>query len=112
MTQGSSRLHRAFPATVLFAALAVGGAAMGVSTTAAAGDEPEPCTTKKFNFKDVEKACKAGGRKAAKKFMKDIVKKAKAAGEKIKCTSCHNDTKSYANTPTAVADFRKWLTAK
>ncbi len=73
---------------------------------------PNPCKRKSFAFGSVKSACNKGGQAAAKDLMRVIVKKARDGGEKLKCTSCHSDTKSYANTPNAVADFRKWLTAK
>lgn len=73
---------------------------------------PNPCKRTSFAFGSVRSACQRGGQKAAKDLMRVVVKKARDGGEKMKCTSCHTDTKSYANTPNAVADFRKWLTAK
>lgn len=41
--------------------------------------------------------------------MKTIVEKAKAAGEKIKCTSCHTDQKHYELKDNALADLKKWF---
>jgi cytochrome c len=57
----------------------------------------------------VKAACEQGGRPAARAFMKTIVEKAKAAGEKIKCTSCHTDQKHYELKDNALADLKKWF---
>ena len=93
---------------MLASALAAAGAYGAFSPPLAhAGDKA--CTTKKFNFKEVEKACKDGGQKAAKKLMKGIVKKAKASGKKIKCKSCHDDMKSYKLKDNAVDDMKELM---
>jgi hypothetical protein len=86
-------------------ALFAGGLAVGVVSA----DEAKPCAAKKFDTKEVEAACKKGGQKAAKAMMKDVVKKAKAAGEKMKCETCHKDLKAYDLTPNALEDLKKWL---
>jgi hypothetical protein len=90
-----------FPMLALFA----GGLAVGVVNA----DEPKPCAAKKFETKQVEAACKKGGQKAAKDMMKDVVKKAKAAGETMKCETCHTDLKAYDLKPDAQASLKKWL---
>src|SRR5262245_60385407 len=43
----------------------------------------------------IVKACTDGGIKAAKKAMKELTKKAKAAGEKFDCDDCHKDDAAY-----------------
>ena len=44
----------------------------------------------------IAQACRDGGRDAAKKLMKDLVKRAKAAGDKsYDCGRCHKSTRSY-----------------
>lgn len=103
-----SRSSRSVPTLVLAAAVSV-GATLGVLTpsTARAGDEA--CTTKKFHYAAVEKACKDGGRKAAKEVMKGAVKKAKAAGKDVKCTSCHEDTKDFKLKDNAVDDLKPFI---
>ncbi len=78
--------NRSFFNIVLAAALALGaGAALLHTAPAYAADDDSDdsgaCTAKKFNYPAVEKACKDGGRKAAKKLMKDTLKKAKADGK-------------------------------
>ncbi len=79
----------------------------GSTNNATAAGDPKPCITKKFAFKDVEAACKAGGQKAAKKLMKSIVKKAKKAGDKnaSDCLNCHVDLKKFERTKKAT----EWL---
>jgi hypothetical protein len=86
-------------------ALFAGGLAVG----AVNADEPKPCAAKKFETKEVEAACKKGGQKGAKDMMKAVVKKAKAAGESMKCETCHKDLKAYDLKPDAQADLKKWL---
>ncbi len=92
--------------SLLFAA----GAGLVAGSAVAHEDEaPAPCTTKSFKTKQVEKACKAGGRKAAKTLMKKVVKKAKAAGEKVNCKTCHTSLKTFEYKPEAVDLLKKWL---
>jgi len=94
--------------TGTLAAFALVGAIVGASTSARAGDEA--CTSQRFELPAVKTACEAGGRAAAKKLMNDAMKKAKAAGEQVTCKSCHTDVKaSFALTPNAVDELRKWL---
>jgi hypothetical protein len=76
---------------------------------AAAYSGPDPCETRDFHYPALANACREGGRKAAKGVMAGVVKKAKAAGEDLKCTSCHEDMKSFHVKPNAVADLKKWL---
>ena len=74
-------------AGILFAGTGTAGLVLGYASNAQADEgepAPEACTgllkgkKGKFKYKEVEKACKAGGRAQAKKLMKDAVKKAKA----------------------------------
>lgn len=71
----------------------------------------KPCTTKKFNFAEVKKACADGGRKAAKKLMKGVVKKARKAGDdKVTgCLDCHEDFKTFKRNKDAVKLLKKYL---
>ena len=89
---------------VLFAflmlAVAGGGARAdegkdGKCTIAIKGDSP------------TAKACTKGGRGEAKKIMKEMVKQAKAAGQKFTCDGCHKDLDNYELTKNAVEDFKK-----
>ena len=93
-----------------FSTIALGGLFLGASTAHADGeDENPPCTTKKFEFKQVEAACTKDGRKAAKAMMKKVVKEQKAAGNKISCKACHTSMKTYELKDNAVADLEKYL---
>ena len=53
------------------------------------------------------RACAEGGRAAAKKVMKEMVKQAKANGQKFTCDGCHKDLDNYELTKSAVEDFKK-----
>lgn len=92
---------------VLAASLAFSGLLGFAPQIARAGDEA--CTTKKFHYPAVKKACNDGGRKAAKELMKGAVKKAKAAGKDVKCTSCHEDTKEFKLKDNAVDDLKPFI---
>jgi hypothetical protein len=103
-----SNSSRSVPTLIL--ATAIGAAAvLGVFAPSVARAGDEACTTKKFNYPAVEKACKEGGRKAAKEVMKGAVKKAKAAGKDVKCTSCHEDTKNFKLKDNAVDDLKPFI---
>jgi hypothetical protein len=78
-------------------------------SSALAGDGDGACSATKFTYPAVEKACKDGGRKAVKEVMKAAVKKAKAAGKDVKCTSCHEDMKGYKLKDNAVADLKPYI---
>lgn len=93
---------------VLATALGAAGA-LGAFTPSVAHAGDDACTTKKFHFKKVEEACKEGGRKAAKKLMKSVVKKARGEGTKLKCKSCHESTKTFELKDNAVEDLKKWI---
>jgi hypothetical protein len=95
--------------TLVFAAALGAGALLGVLAPATARAGDEACATKKFHYPAVEKACKDGGRKAAKEVMKGAVKKAKAAGKDVKCTSCHEDTKDFKLKDNAVDDLKPFI---
>jgi hypothetical protein len=99
---------RNYSTFVLVASL-LGSAALGVLVPSVAHAGDDACTTTKFHFPAVEKACKDGGRKAAKDVMKAAVHKAKDAGKDMKCTSCHEDTKAFKLKDNAVADLKPWM---
>jgi hypothetical protein len=103
-----SSSSRPLPSLALAVAM-MAGAALGVLAPSIAHAGDDACTTKKFHYPAVEKACKDGGRKAAKDVMKSAVKKAKAAGKDMKCTSCHEDTKDFKLKDNAVADMKPWI---
>jgi hypothetical protein len=85
-------------ATLLAATLAVGAAR--------AGDEGK-CTIATKPDTETGKACAKGGRAEAKKVMKEMVKKAKANGQKFTCDGCHKDLDNYALTSNGQDDYKK-----
>ncbi len=104
--------HTASPrslSTMALLSAILASAAFGLVAPSVAHAGDEACTTKKFHYPAVEKACKDGGRKAAKELMKGAVKKAKAAGKDVKCTSCHEDTKSFKLKDNAVDDLKPFI---
>ena len=104
--------HTASPrslSTMALLSAILASAAFGLVAPSVAHAGDEACTTKKFHYPAVEKACKDGGRKAAKELMKGAVKKAKAAGKDVKCTSCHEDTHDFHLKSNAVGDLKSWL---
>jgi cytochrome c len=108
MSHSHLRHARSVPTLVLLSTV-VAAAAFGVASPSNARAADEACTTTKFHYPAVEKACKDGGRKAAKELMKAAVKKQKAAGNDVKCTSCHEDTKDFKLKDNAVKDLKPWI---
>jgi hypothetical protein len=88
---------------VLVAVSLVGLIAAGV---ASAGDKG-PCKIATKGDSPTAKACAKGGRDAAQKLMKDMVKQAKDKGAKFKCEDCHKDLDNYELTKTAIDDYKK-----
>jgi len=78
---------------------------------ARAGDEGK-CTIATKPDTETGKACAHGGRAEAKKVMKDMVKKAKANGQKFTCDGCHKDLDNYALTKNAQDDYKKLVAAQ
>lgn len=101
------RRTRTLSFAIAFTAIALGGMFLGASSAQADGDKP--CVAKKFEFKQVEKACKDGGQTAAKALMKKVVKEQKAAGDDISCKSCHTSVKTFDLKDNAVQDLKKYL---
>lgn len=71
-----------------------------------AGDEGK-CTIAVKGDSPTAKACAKGGRAEAKKQMKEMVKQAKAHGQKFTCEGCHKDLDNYELTKNANDDFKK-----
>ncbi|MEM6992809.1 MAG: hypothetical protein AAF721_20000 [Myxococcota bacterium] len=94
---------------VWMASGAIAAGALGMTVGSSARADDDPCQAKSFSVSAVEKACKSGGRKAAKTVMKAAVKKAKAAGESMTCKTCHDNLKTFSLTGNAVADLEKWI---
>ena len=91
------------------AALVFTAAILTLSTSAGravAGDEGK-CTIATKGDSPTAKACAKGGRAEAKKIMKEMVKQAKAAGQKFTCDGCHKDLDNYELTKNAVEEFKK-----
>src|SRR5882724_13198697 len=88
---------------VLFAVFRFGLSASGVAN---AGDKG-PCKIATKGDSPTAKACTQGGRDAATKLMKDMVKQAKAKGEKFTCDGCHKDLDNYELTKNANDDYKK-----
>jgi RNA polymerase sigma-70 factor (ECF subfamily) len=68
-----------------------------------------PCTIAVRGDGPIAKACTSGGRAAAKKLMKDLVRRAKARGDKLTCDGCHTDLDAYGLTASARGDLAKLL---
>jgi hypothetical protein len=85
----------------LIAALLLGFSAAGVARA------DDKCTIATKGETPTAKACAQGGRPAAKKLMKDMVKQAKDKKEKFTCDGCHKDLDNYALTDNANADYKK-----
>ena len=92
------------------AALVFTAAILTLSTLAGravgAGDEGK-CTIATKGDSPTARACAKGGRAEAKKMMKEMVKQAKAAGQKFTCDGCHKDLDNYELTKNAAEDFKK-----
>ncbi len=95
-----------------FCAMGCLGLFVGSNSARAEGEVDNSCKAKVFKFDVVKKLCAdpSKGKKAVKKLMKNqVVKKAKAAGEKMNCKSCHDNTKTFTLKKNAEADLKKWL---
>ncbi len=73
----------------------------------AGADEGGKCTIATKGDSATARACAEGGRAAAKKVMKEMVKQAKASGQKFTCDGCHKDLDNYELTKSATDDFKK-----
>jgi hypothetical protein len=80
-----------------------------VASIDAHADDPKPCRATSFTVSAVEQACKTGGQPAAKALMKSAVDKAKATGASVNCKSCHSDLTTFATTPDATTELKRWL---
>jgi|GEM_PF-1507502 len=90
-------------ALLLFAASTL-GAAGAVRADEGKGGK---CTIATKPDSPTGKACASGGRAEAKKVMKEMVKVAKANGQKFTCDGCHKDLDNYALTQNATDEFKK-----
>jgi hypothetical protein len=81
----------------------------GLSLSSASADGPKPCINANSEFAAVKAACAKGGQDEAKKMMKALVDKQKAAGNDIKCAGCHENLKDYKLKSNGKADLKKYL---
>jgi hypothetical protein len=79
----------------------------GLSATGVAHADKGPCKIAIKGDSPTAKACTKGGRDEATKLMKDMVKQAKAKGEKFTCDGCHKDLDNYELTKNANDDYKK-----
>jgi hypothetical protein len=87
-------------------------AALGALLPSKSAFADDKCTIATKPESVVGKACAEGGRKAAKKLMKEIVKKAKEKGTKFQCDGCHKNMDGTMElNKEAKADFKKLLAA-
>ena len=70
--------------------------APGAAPSPAAEIEHAACTVALKGSSPVALACREGGRRAAKKLMKEIVNAAQKNGTRKTCDGCHVDLDSYA----------------
>ena len=80
---------------------------LGLSAAGVAHADKGPCKIATKGDSPTAKACTSGGRDAATKLMKDMVKQAKAKGEKFTCDGCHKDLDNYELTKNAQDDYKK-----
>lgn len=76
-----------------------------------AGADDNKCSIATKGDSPVAKACADGGFKKAKQVMKELTKKAKAAGLKTECDDCHRDDETYDLADDARENFKKMLAA-
>ncbi len=81
--------------------------ALGAVGVARAGDDKGPCKIATKPGTPTADACAKGGRAAATKLMKQMVKDAKAKNEKFTCDGCHKDLDNYELTKNANDDYKK-----
>jgi hypothetical protein len=79
----------------------------GLSAAGVAHADKGPCKIATKGDSPTAKACTKGGRDEATKLMKDMVKQAKAKGEKFTCDGCHKDLDNYELTKNANDDYKK-----
>ena len=80
---------------------------LSLSTGVARAGDKGPCKIATKGETPTAKACVKGGRGEAKKIMKEMVKEAKAKGQKFTCDGCHKDLDNYELTKNANEDFKK-----
>jgi hypothetical protein len=89
----------------------LGGVPGWMSANRIQAAEGPPCTIATKGSSPVAKACADGGITKAKVAMKELAKKARAAGTKYQCDDCHKDDVKYELTDDARDKFKKLLAA-
>ena len=77
------------------------------ASVAKASDDKGPCKIATKGDSPTAKACASGGRAAATKLMKEMVKEAKKKDQKFTCDGCHKDLDNYELTANANDDYKK-----
>lgn len=93
---------RSFSTLFLTAAITLGAAAALVTPPAAAAGDDKCVHNPKFE--PLKKACQSG-RKAAKDLMNGYKKQLQGKGVDFKCSSCHEDQKTYPLKSNGQKDF-------
>jgi hypothetical protein len=73
--------------------------------------EGSPCTIATHGNSPVVQACAEGGLVFARRTMRDLVRRAKAAGTRFECDECHRNDTNYELTSQARDSFRRLLAA-
>jgi hypothetical protein len=73
--------------------------------------EGPPCTIATHGNSPIVQACADGGLVSARRAMRDLVRRAKAAGTRFECDECHRNETNYELTSQAREAFRKLLAA-
>ena len=95
------------------AIIILAGASIAVLSLSApqAVDAASDCARKEFKTKLIEKACKKGGQKEAKKAMRKFMKDAKkATKENYTCKTCH--AKASGDYPLKKDGLKRFMAAK
>jgi hypothetical protein len=91
----------------LSVALFLVAAVVAVGAVRADEGKEGKCTLNAKPDSPTGRACAKGGRAEAKKVMKEMVKVAKANGQKFTCDGCHKDLDNYALTQNATEEYKK-----
>jgi hypothetical protein len=91
----------------LSVALFLFAAVVAVGAVRADEGKEGKCTLNAKPDSPTGRACAKGGRAEAKKVMKEMVKVAKANGQKFTCDGCHKDLDNYALTQNATEEYKK-----
>jgi hypothetical protein len=96
---------------MLRAALAIAALGGGLAMTARGVAAGQPCAISNGGTSPVAQACAEGGLIAAKRTMRELTKRARAAGTRFECEDCHKNDTGYDLTPQAREAFKRLLAA-